>query len=744
MHPVLREIQIEHPFYLGDWLIQPSVNRISRGEEVRTLEPRMMHVLLALIAARGRVVSRSELLDAVWQDVEVVENTLTRAVFELRKALGDDAREPAYIETVPRVGYRLIAPVQAAKDHDQRSRPEESSNAPDALPRSGTRVQRLSVPRWRKWSTQVIAFAIAGLVLVTVAWFGSRDTEQSITLTNNVPGTFFPGSEVYPALSPEGARILFSWYDGNDPIPDHDIYIRQVNEESIQKLTESAGMDLGGGWSPTAGTQVAFWRCIYFKGCTLMLVPAMGGQPREILAWEGTPGVGRVVWSPDARRIVFSATKGLFEAPLAIYSVEVASGDVEQLTSPPTHAMGDTYPAYVPSENALVFWRRKTMFTGSILKYDFATGRTQKVLPYEVACRGIDVLDDGTLLLSIFWDGEFGLWHTTKDGNLDRVLTEGGRSLLSPSIIRGAQITYTAQENVLDIQTVSWTAPTERTTYAPLIASSTIDHHPCYSPDGRALAFVSTRSGRPEVWVGTNQGDSLYQLTELEGPQVRSPRWSKDGSQIAFEVHDAAGSSVAIVDIRTRVVTPLATFTDICRTATCLAPSWSRRDSTLYVTSNITGSWQLWRVHVAKEHQRPAATRMTTEGGLRAIETRDGQWIYYTKGQHMGLWRIPTDGGTEEKVLDAPLFGYYSNWDVAHRGIYYVSDLRTDSLSLSYRPFRADTVQIVASLPDALYQIPSELPSAIDIAVAPSETTVAFTRHVKHASDIRVADIQRR
>jgi Tol biopolymer transport system component/DNA-binding winged helix-turn-helix (wHTH) protein len=703
-----------------------------------------MHVLLVLVAAQGRVVSRTRLLDAVWQDVEVVENTLTRAVFELRKAFDDDARDPAYIETVPRVGYRLIAPVETTEHGARPRRPARSNAASEAPSPPGNHVQQTPIPRWPRRPGQVIAFAVLGLVLVVVAWLGSRDGEQSIALTNNVPGTFFPGSEVYPALSPEGARILFSWSDGNQPIPDYDIYIRQVDEESIQKLTESAGMDLGGAWSPAAGTQVAFWRCIYFEECTLMLVPAMGGQPRELLSWTGSPGLGRIAWSPDARRIFFSATEGLFEAPLAIYAIDVASGAVEQLTSPPSHTVGDGYPVYAPSENAIVFWRRKTMFTGSVLKYSFATGRTEEVLPHDVACRGIDVLDDGSLLLSLFREGEFGLWHAPGGGDLRRVLTEGGRSLLSPSIIRSQQVTYTAQENVLDIQTASWTAPAGPTTYAPLIASSTIDHHPSYSADGRALAFVSTRSGYPEVWVGTHQGDSLYQLTELEGPQVRYPRWSEDRSHIAFEVHDAAGSSVALVDTRTRVVTPLSSLTDLCRTAACLAPSWSRGDSALYVTSNVTGSWQLWRVPSNTDTRRPGATRITTDGGLRAIETLDGRWIYYTKGQHTGLWRISTRGGAEEKVLDGPLFGFYSNWDVAQHGIYYISDRRTDSLSLSYWPFQGDTTQVVSLLPDALYQIPSELPSATDIAVAPGAQRIAFSRSIKHASDIRIADIQRR
>ena len=97
------------PFSLGEWLVQPQLNRLSRsGDDDIQLEPKMMDVLVCLARASGQVVSREALIDAVWPEVFISESVLTRAIAGLRRALGDDARSPRYIETISKRGYRLI------------------------------------------------------------------------------------------------------------------------------------------------------------------------------------------------------------------------------------------------------------------------------------------------------------------------------------------------------------------------------------------------------------------------------------------------------------------------------------------------------------------------------------------------------------------------------------------------------------------------------------------------------------
>jgi DNA-binding winged helix-turn-helix (wHTH) protein len=114
------------PFRVGEWLVEPSLGRLSHGEGTVQLELKVMDVLVCLAARPGQLVTRKQLTDRVWATEFIADNTLTHAVAELRDALGDDARQPAYIETIHRRGYRLLAAVTDLEP-EVRSRPGAAS-----------------------------------------------------------------------------------------------------------------------------------------------------------------------------------------------------------------------------------------------------------------------------------------------------------------------------------------------------------------------------------------------------------------------------------------------------------------------------------------------------------------------------------------------------------------------------------------------------------------------------------------
>jgi TolB-like protein/Flp pilus assembly protein TadD len=98
-------------FRLGEWLIQPSLDRISQGATVARLRPRLMDFLVFLARNAGRVVGKDEIIEAVWERRFLAESVLTRSVADLRRLLHDEAEKPRFIETVPKRGYRLMVPV---------------------------------------------------------------------------------------------------------------------------------------------------------------------------------------------------------------------------------------------------------------------------------------------------------------------------------------------------------------------------------------------------------------------------------------------------------------------------------------------------------------------------------------------------------------------------------------------------------------------------------------------------------
>jgi DNA-binding winged helix-turn-helix (wHTH) protein/tetratricopeptide (TPR) repeat protein len=99
------------PFTVGDWRVEPELNRIVRGEEIVKIDPRNMQVLQLLASRPGQVIAQSEIETAVWSDVIVTPNSVYQSVAQLRRALGDDKSNPRYVETISRKGYRLIAEV---------------------------------------------------------------------------------------------------------------------------------------------------------------------------------------------------------------------------------------------------------------------------------------------------------------------------------------------------------------------------------------------------------------------------------------------------------------------------------------------------------------------------------------------------------------------------------------------------------------------------------------------------------
>src|SRR5580700_4884631 len=100
------------PLRVGAWRVDPRLGQISRQGEVIRVEARTMKLLLCLAERAGEVVSIDDLLNQVWSGVIVTPDSVYQAVASLRRLLGDDAKQPAYIATVPRLGYRLVASVR--------------------------------------------------------------------------------------------------------------------------------------------------------------------------------------------------------------------------------------------------------------------------------------------------------------------------------------------------------------------------------------------------------------------------------------------------------------------------------------------------------------------------------------------------------------------------------------------------------------------------------------------------------
>ena len=149
-------------FRVGPWLVKPNLNTISRNGTTARLEPKVMEVLVCLAAHAGEAVPKETLVQTVWPDTFVSDDGLKRCVSELRRVFEDDAREPRIIETIPKRGYRLVAPVEQI----------EAKKAPPALPVSPTSNEivasqsvAIKPPSWRLGATAVVGAAVVAVFL---------------------------------------------------------------------------------------------------------------------------------------------------------------------------------------------------------------------------------------------------------------------------------------------------------------------------------------------------------------------------------------------------------------------------------------------------------------------------------------------------------------------------------------------------------------------------------------------------
>jgi TolB-like protein/DNA-binding winged helix-turn-helix (wHTH) protein/Tfp pilus assembly protein PilF len=159
---------------VGDWLVEPALNRLSAAAGSVRLEPKAMALLCHLARHPGQVVSREALLAAVWPGVIVGDDSLTQAVIKLRKALGDTAEAPAYIQTIAKRGYRLLAPVQPIDP----AAPALTSTAPPAPslpPASVSSAAVAAPPRKRLRGSRLALTAVIFMGLGSLGVWSSRD-----------------------------------------------------------------------------------------------------------------------------------------------------------------------------------------------------------------------------------------------------------------------------------------------------------------------------------------------------------------------------------------------------------------------------------------------------------------------------------------------------------------------------------------------------------------------------------------
>jgi serine/threonine protein kinase len=490
--------------------------------------------------------------------------------------------------------------------------------------------------RW--WISLAAAFALVLLLVAGGLWIMNR-REPPLAQQTIVPVTTYPGSERYPAFSPDGHQVAFSW-DG-DKGSNPGIYVKLLGDTNALRLT--TGPDEFPAWSPD-GKRIAFWRNPPNSG--IYTVSALGGTERKL---SDLRTYYQMSWSPDGRWL--AVAKGIPLVNSIVTLVPIAGGEPREISHPKRGAY-DFAPAFAPDGRRLAYSKCGDTFSCDVAVQELDADGLPRGSPRAVTRQGYSFVmglawnRDGRSLIyaaSRFSLAQSYLWRTRMDGReAPQRLEIAGPRAFFPTIAPAAnRIVFERSLDDTDI----WRYRVKEGVES-FIVSSLQDGSPEYSPDGTRIVFESSRAGGPEeIWVAQADGSHPVQITNHVGRWQGTPRWSPDGRWIAFDSQGEDGHweiwVIAADEGLPRRVTSQPGDKHL--------PAWSHDGKWIYFNSNHTGTIQIWRVPFAGG--KP--DQVTRNGGWAGYESADGKMLYYFKAPTLGgpLFGLQLDSGEERQIV---------------------------------------------------------------------------------------------
>lgn len=656
------------PFKVGDWLVEPDSLRLLSAGAGRFVRRDAMAVLSSLAKWPNAVISRERLMVNLGQPNGDPFVVLDRAVAELNGILGVDENGELLVVPEGR-GFKLRAPVRHLG-------PMMNGADDNGL----TRLRTVHAP-----TVISLILAISALVLWAVVLLSG-----GLTNLNGMPRDYAtamsvsekPGEQRYPALSPDGQRIAFTWrVQGRK---NWDVYVQTIGERDLFRITDGLKEESYAAWSRD-GKWIAYIRQ-GSNGAAVYKRPAKGGA--KVLLADCPTSARYLDWSSNGRFLTFSADDPASNGPPKIWIYNIANHKARVISQPPIDSLGDEEPRFSPDGHWIAFRRIQADGLHELLLIPAGGGRERKVTQGDWgAIRGFDWSHDGdALICSANRDGRFALWRVSLRGAATERLPYNHEYPTWPRTAReNDRLIYKSQFGSLHLDMVTLSGMT-----TAVFPTGTIDHggpletpfsehwqtvldgserFPQLSPDGERLAFVANSSGHFEVWSVGMDGTNLRRHTYFEGDSIGPPAWSPDGSWLVFDVSRL--EQTELYRVRVSSDRPQRLTHDPTDER---YPRFSQDGDHLYYASNRSGSWQIWRQSLDSLAQMDstAAQQITSAGGLVAQEGQGGA-LFFVKPGSTKLWRKSRDGGKEQAVITLPASAW-GTWVARPSGIYLLQE----------------------------------------------------------------------
>jgi Tol biopolymer transport system component/DNA-binding winged helix-turn-helix (wHTH) protein len=532
MGPVTSEIRktswrATAPFRLGEWEVLPASGELRGRRGIERLRPLLMDVLLRLAFGAGEVVRRETLLEDVWPRRMVNDEVLSRAIAELRNHLGDDARGARYIETLPKIGYRLLAPVEAITA-------AEASLAPPAAP---ARPAPLADSRsrgvlWLAGALAAAAFGVGAWALWRHGAAPAHDFERQ--LAGARPLTSDPALELAPRFSPEGDRVAFALGEGSDSR----IVIQALDGTSRQFVGSAAGTLRHSPAFFPDGKRIAFFRRSG-RECAIVEHDLATGAERVLLDCAQSPAP-RFDLSRDGRFLVFSAAARP-QHPLGLWVKEIGGGAPRALTAPEPGMGDDLFPRFSPDGRRIAFFRGSDSHRHPWI-VSSGDGKGSRVAPnVEGLSYGLAwTAAGGPVIAAADWFGFRALNVIDPAGGNARLI--GARGARFPDVSARGDIVWENAVYAANVWRVDLGAGGEPKV---LWRSTRYSSQPEFSPDGKTVLFSSNRDGSDAIYVAALDG-APRRIAFGDEPRYLRPHWAADGrSVLAVRITtSAAGAAI--------------------------------------------------------------------------------------------------------------------------------------------------------------------------------------------------------
>ena len=490
---------------------------LSEGRRLR-LEPKDLEILLVLVENYGHTVGKEQLLEKVWPGTFVEEGNLARHISVLRQVLSKGQKGPQYIETIPKRGYRFVAPV---REVDLSSAEDQPGEMPAARPTTTSR------PAARR----TVAIAVVVLLLMAgLAWLRrgrtSAPAAQYTQLTN------YADSATSPALSPDGRMLAFIRGESTFHGPGQ-VYVKFLPDGEPFQITNDNLRKMGPVFSPDAA-RIAY-TTVDRGAWDTWVVPVPGGTPRRMLS-----NASGLSWIADQRVMFSEITNGFY---MKIATSTESRAEERDVYRPAFGERSMAHRSYRSPDHKWVLvveMDSRGWLPCHLVPFD-GTSSGKPVGPVPSKCTNAAWSPDGNwMYFSADTGSGFHIWRQRfPSGNLDQitsaateeegiVLAPDGRSFITS--IGAEQSTVWLHEPGGDRQ----------------ITSEGYAYTPSVSPDGSKVYYlVRAGSSRAfvhgELWV--SETASTHHERVLPGFLVTRYDISPDGKQVVLAAIDSADKS---------------------------------------------------------------------------------------------------------------------------------------------------------------------------------------------------------